>query len=339
MFQLIAGLLAFFYGLIPNYAVAIALLTLTVMLVLSPLTIKSTRSMLAMQKLQPEMKRLQQKHKGDRQKLNEEMMALYKEHKVNPAAGCLPMLLQAPVFLVMYRVIHGLAATTRVDGRVVGAPKYLDKDTELYQDLVESGGKMVSFGVDLARTAKDGHDSFAAALPFFVIVALVVFVQYYQSKQMTKRNNQAVINPQMQMMTKVLPPVFGLISLSIAAGVNVYFLVSGLFRIAQQGAMYRFDPTLAAHARSHTKEVETKAVEVKTKPLEKDRATKKKADPNGARPGSRAKAPKGQRNAAKATPAKGNASKGNASKGNASKGNTSKNMARAKQKRRSKKGR
>ncbi len=102
MFQFLAGLLAFFYALIPNYAVAIALLTLTVMLVLSPLTLKSTRSMLAMQKLQPKMKQLQQKHKGDRQKLNEEMMALYKEHKVNPVSGCLPMLLQLPVFLVMY---------------------------------------------------------------------------------------------------------------------------------------------------------------------------------------------------------------------------------------------
>jgi YidC/Oxa1 family membrane protein insertase len=310
MFQLLAGLLAFFYGLIPNYAVAIALLTLTVMLVLSPLTIKSTRSMLAMQKLQPEMKRLQQKHKGDRQKLNEEMMALYKEHKVNPAAGCLPMVLQMPVLLVMYRVIHGLIATVRVDGRLVGAPKYLDKGTDLYQDLVKSGGKMVAFGVDLSSSARVNHGSFGAALPFFVIVALVVFVQYYQSKQMTKRNTQAAANPQMQMMTRVLPAVFGLISLSIAAGVNVYFLVSGAFRIVQQAAMYRFDPTLSAHAKSHAKEIEAKAVEVKTKPLEKRRGPPKNTSGNGGEPRPKTSAAK----------AKGNA-------------------GRAKQKRRSKKGR
>ncbi len=300
MFQLLAGLLAFFYGLIPNYAVAIALLTLTVMLALSPLTIKSTRSMLAMQKLQPEMKRLQQKHKGDRPKLNEEMMALYKEHKVNPAAGCLPMILQMPVFLVMYQVIRGLTHKGPGGGF---QPKYLDKSTELYQDLVESGGKMVSFGVDLARTATEKHASFAAALPFFVVVALVVFVQYYQSKQMTKRNPQAAANPQMQMMTKVMPAVFGVISLSIAAGVNVYFLVSGLFRIVQQGAMYRFDPTLAAHAKERTKpvepKVEPKVMEVKSKPVV-PKGGAKAGGGNGSGPKPKAGSAKGKTNTARA---------------------------------------
>ena len=263
MFQILAGALAFFYGLIPNYAIAIALLTLAVMLVLSPLTLKSTRSMLAMQKLQPEMKRLQQKHKGgDRQKLNEEMLALYKEHKVNPVAGCLPMILQAPVLFVMYHVISGL--TRRGEGGGF-APKYLDEGTELYQALVSSGGKMVSFGIDLARSASDSHASLGAALPYFVVVALVVFSQYYQTRQTMARNAQAAANPQQQMLMKVMPVVFGLISLSIPAGVNVYFLGSALFRIAQTAAMYRWDPTLKAHVKERTKEVEAKAVEVKPK--------------------------------------------------------------------------
>ena len=261
MFQLLAGVLAFFYSLIPNYAIAIALLTLTVMLLLSPLTLKSTRSMLAMQKLQPEMKALQQKHKGgDRQKLNEEMIALYKEHKVNPVAGCLPMLLQMPVFLVMYQVINGL--TKKASEGPGFDPKYLDKGTELYQALRDSGGEMKSFGVDLAKRASEGHDSFLVALPFFVIVALVVFTQYFQTRQTMSRNTREA-NPQQQMLLKVMPAFFGFISLSIPAGVNVYFLVSALFRIVQTGAMYRFDPTLKAHARKHATEIEAKAVEVK----------------------------------------------------------------------------
>lgn len=262
MFQLLANLLAYFYSVIPNYAVAIALLTLTVMLVLSPLTLKSTRSMLAMQKLQPEMKALQQKHKGgDRQKLNEEMMALYKEHKVNPVAGCLPMLLQMPVFLVMYQVINGL--TRKAEGGGFD-PKYLDKSTELYQALRDSGGRMKSFGVDLAKSASEGHASFGKALPFFVIVALVVATQYFQTRQTMARNTKAA-SQQQQILLKVMPAFFGLISLNIPAGVNVYFLVSALFRIAQTGAMYRFDPTLSAHAKKHAQEIEAKAVELKPK--------------------------------------------------------------------------
>ncbi|HAM01811.1 MAG TPA: membrane protein insertase YidC, partial [Acidimicrobiaceae bacterium] len=74
LFQAMAWLIAFFYALVPNFAIAIALLTVVVMIVTAPLTIKSTRSMVAMQRLSPELKKLQQKYKGDRQKLNEEMM-------------------------------------------------------------------------------------------------------------------------------------------------------------------------------------------------------------------------------------------------------------------------
>ena len=255
MFQLLANLLAFFYSLIPNYAIAIALLTLTVMLVLSPLTVKSTRSMLAMQKLQPEIKALQAKHKGgDRQKLNEEMMALYKEHKVNPVAGCLPMLLQAPVFIILYNVIRGLSHD---DG-----PKYLDHGSKLYKALIESGGTMKSFGIDLANSASEKHGSFGKALPFFIIVALVGLTQYYQTRQTMSRST-AQSSPQQQIMLKVLPAVFVLISLGIPAAVNVYFLVSALFRVAQTGAMYRWDPHVSAHAKRHATEVAAKSVEVK----------------------------------------------------------------------------
>jgi len=79
--------------------------------VLTPFTIKSTKSMIAMQKLQPELKKLQQKYKGpeNRQLLNEEMMKLYKEEGVNPLGGCLPMLLQTPFLIMLYGVIKGLA--------------------------------------------------------------------------------------------------------------------------------------------------------------------------------------------------------------------------------------
>src|ERR671910_1826212 len=101
LYNALGAVLAFFYAIVPNEGVAIILLTVTVMLLLFPLTAKSSRSMLAMQRLQPEMKRLQAKHKGDRQKLNEEMMALYKEHGANPLSGCLPILLQMPLFIVL----------------------------------------------------------------------------------------------------------------------------------------------------------------------------------------------------------------------------------------------
>jgi YidC/Oxa1 family membrane protein insertase len=262
MFQALAGLLAFFYDLVPSYGLAITLLTLTVMLVLTPLTWKSTRSMLEMQRLQPEIKKLQQKHKHDRAKLNEEMMAFYKEHKVNPLGGCLPMLLQLPVFLVMYRVIQGLSQTR--GGKP--SPAYLDENSALYTALVEDGGKMVSWGIDLSKSASKTWTSFgfADALPFLAVVALVVVAQYVQTKQMSGRSS-AQVNPQMVIMQRVMPLMFGFISYSIAAGVNVYFLMSSLFRITQQELMYRFDPVLVAHVAQQTKEIEAKAYDKKDK--------------------------------------------------------------------------
>ena len=113
--------MAWLYALIPSYGIAIILLTVAVRLVLYPLTVKQTKSMQAMQRLQPEIKRLQAKYKSDRQKLNEEMMKFYKENQINPLAGCLPLVLQLPLFIVLYRVIAGL--THRSHGKP--SPKYI----------------------------------------------------------------------------------------------------------------------------------------------------------------------------------------------------------------------
>ena len=108
MFEIPAALLAWFYSVTHNYAISIALIAVVVMAIITPLTLKSTKGMLEMQRLAPEMRKLQQLHRNDRQKLNEEMMKLYQEHKVNPMSSCLPLLAQMPVFIIMFRILHGL---------------------------------------------------------------------------------------------------------------------------------------------------------------------------------------------------------------------------------------
>ncbi len=109
LYEALGSVMAFFYALIPSYGFAIIMLTVTVRVLLIPLTAKQVKSQRAMQLLQPELKKLQAKHKGDRQRLNEEMMKLYKEHKANPLAGCLPLLLQMPLFIILYRLIIDLS--------------------------------------------------------------------------------------------------------------------------------------------------------------------------------------------------------------------------------------
>lgn len=99
------AILKFFYGIVHNYGVSIILLTILVRVLFYPLSVKSMRSMKAMQKLQPQIAAIKEKYKDDMKKQNEEQMALFKTHKVNPAGGCLPMLLQLPVFIALYAVL------------------------------------------------------------------------------------------------------------------------------------------------------------------------------------------------------------------------------------------
>ena len=99
--------LKFFYGYIGNYGFAIILLTICIKIIFWPLTQKSYKSMKGMQKLQPEMQKMREKYGSDKQRLNQEMMAFYKENKVNPLGGCLPMLIQIPVFFALYQVLLG----------------------------------------------------------------------------------------------------------------------------------------------------------------------------------------------------------------------------------------
>ena len=96
----------FFYKLIPNYGVAIIIITILIKLLFWPIQAKSIKSMKAMQKFQPLMTKLREKYKDDPQRLNAEMMKLYKEHKINPFAGCLPMVVQIPVFFALFSMLR-----------------------------------------------------------------------------------------------------------------------------------------------------------------------------------------------------------------------------------------
>jgi YidC/Oxa1 family membrane protein insertase len=93
------------FAAIRNYGIAIVVLATLVRVLLHPLNMMSMKSMRAMQKLQPEMERVREKYKNDPQAMNTAVMALYKEHKVNPAGGCLPMLVQMPLFVALYQVL------------------------------------------------------------------------------------------------------------------------------------------------------------------------------------------------------------------------------------------
>ena len=263
LYEIIARTLNFFYELIPNYAISIALLTLVVMIVTTPFTLKGTRSMIQMQRLQPEMKRLQVKYKDDRQKLNEELMVFYKENQLNPLGGCLPLLLQAPVFMLLFRVIHGLTTTT--SGVSHFTPQHLDEASPLYVALTKTD-KMMSFGVDLAESASKAlAEGFVHGLPHVVMVAIVALSSYYQQKQIQGRNPDAEIPPQQKMLMRMMPAMFVFFAFVSPAALVVYFVVSNLYRIGMQHyitrTLYHGEDSLGAQAQKASLEAKKLADE------------------------------------------------------------------------------
>lgn len=249
LFEIIAKTLSAFYDIVPNYAVAIAMLTLVVMIVTTPFTLKGTRSMIQMQRLQPEMKRLQLKYKDDRQKLNEELMAFYKENQLNPLGGCLPLLLQAPIFFLLFQVIQGL---TRIGADDTFNPKHIEHTSRMFQDL-DGAREMVAFGVDLAESASNAlTEGFVHGLPHVVMVAIVAVSSYYQQKQIQGRNPNAEIPPQQKMLMRLMPAMFVFFAFVSPAALVVYFVTSNLYRIGMQHyitrTLYHGEDSLGAQA-------------------------------------------------------------------------------------------
>jgi YidC/Oxa1 family membrane protein insertase len=271
LFELFGLILAGIYAVIPNYGVAIIGLTLVIMAALTPVTIKSTKSMLAMQRLQPEMKKLQAKFKGpeNREQLNAEMMKLYKENGTSPFGACLPSLLQMPFLIVLYSLIRGLGYTVKgKHGKIIPEPRYIPTNSEMHSHLVASGGQMHWwFGMDLSASPFTHHGANQAVLiiPYLVLIGMAIFLQYYQMKQMNSRNPQAAAaNPQMQQMQKFFPIIFGVIYLRVPAGATIYMVVSSAMRIGTQEFMFRTGMVTPVGATE--REVGGAAIETKPRP-------------------------------------------------------------------------
>ncbi len=256
IFEIPAGLLSWFYGLTNNYAISIALIAVVVMAVITPLTLKSTKGMLEMQRLAPELRRLQQQYRNDRTKLNEETMKLYQEHKVNPMSSCLPLLAQMPIFLIMFRVLHGLTYEPSTElaplahavldaggeGRAeIGfVPRYIAHGSDLFQSLIGQT-KMMSFGLDLAMSPAEAlGESFGSGLIYALLIVALGALYFVQQRMVAAR---AMVSPTMsptqQKLMQYLPVVFAIFQVFFLTGLVIYYMAQAVLRIAQQAYITR----------------------------------------------------------------------------------------------------
>jgi YidC/Oxa1 family membrane protein insertase len=279
VFDLPSRLLAWFYGLTHSYAASIALIAVVVMVITAPLTLKSTKGMLEMQRLAPEMRKLQAQYRNDRTKLNEEMMKLYQEHKVNPLSSCLPLLAQMPVFIIMFRILYGLTfrpsggsgalaqgvywAAGRPGEEVGFLPRYISHDSELFQSLVGQT-EMVSLGLDLAKSPFAAlGDSLGTGLIYLGLVAVLAVLYFVQQRMVAARAAVSpTMSPTQQKLMQYLPVAFAVFQVFFVLGLVIYYISQAVLRIGLQHyitrAFYGHDEALgrqAQRASEHAREL------------------------------------------------------------------------------------
>ncbi len=209
--ELLRILLDLFYKLVPNYGVAILLLTLVIKLLFWPLTNKSYQSTAKMQALQPKMKELQAKYKDNPQKLNQEMAAMYKREGVSPLGGCLPLLLQLPIFFALYNLLNShfeLRGAMFIPGWIndLSAPEALVSFAPV---------NLLVWNLDALRV-----------LPFLMLGTTFLQTKVSQSTTPTDKN--------MALMTYAMPIVFFFILYNMPSGLVLYWTVQNVLGIVQQ---------------------------------------------------------------------------------------------------------
>jgi len=222
LYQPILNLLVGLYQFSPiqNFGIAIILITLITRAILHPINQKTIDSQKKMAALKPELDALQKKYKDDKEKLYSEMMTLYGKHKINPASGCLPILIQLPFFWAIYHAMReGLN------------PEHIaEVNAFLYPfipQLTEINTQFLWF--DLTRGD-----------PLFILPVMVAGVQYLQSRVMLSMNNSSAMGAMGQQMMLLMPVFFLIISITLPSGLVFYIMLTSLFGIVQQVGYRKF---------------------------------------------------------------------------------------------------
>ena len=228
--ELLLTILEFFYGITNSFGLAIVLLTIAVRIVLYPLNQKQMTSMQQMQKIQPRLKVLQEKYANDKEKLNQETMRLYKENKVNPAAGCLPLLVQLPILILLFNVLrtYDFAGTSFL-GIILGS----STTAGLAQAVGVAADPTGNYGLMSVLTGimqnPSGLSNAGLYMGNLILLISISFLTWAQQKL-----SSAGANPQMAMMNTIMPFFMAFICLSMPGGVMLYWGLSSLIGVAQQ---------------------------------------------------------------------------------------------------------
>ncbi|GAA1640549.1 membrane protein insertase YidC [Georgenia ruanii] len=233
------------------WVLSIVGLTVVIRILIIPLFFKQIKASRSMQLVQPEMQKLQKKYKNktdpaSRQKMQEEMMALYREHGANPFSSCLPILLQMPIFFALFRVLNSLGPLAQ--GTYPGGPNIGPLD----QQLAAQAESSTLFGAPISETFLSSTDATVKVVTVFLIV-LMSATTFLTQRQLTMKNMpaSALDNPmarQQRMLMYILPLIFAFSGVNFPIGVLIYWSVSNLWSMGQQFYTIRRQPAPGSEA-------------------------------------------------------------------------------------------
>lgn len=257
-----ADIIVFFYSFTHNYGIAIILMTVLIRVILYPLMQKQMVSMREMQKIQPLMKAVQDKYKNDKERLNKELMALYKEHKVNPMSGCLPLLIQMPILILLFQVLREF--NTKIYAVYNGNPGFLWlKDLSLPDQLIQLPGSGI-FGIQ-----------YLGIMPFLIGGSMYIQQKMTSSSGGTGKGGGSSEQTQ-KMMTIMMPLMIGFMSFTLPSGLTLYWFTSTLLGIGQQYLINKKMPAIDEIPKEVVSAIEEKTTDKKP---EKSVAPKPKEEP------------------------------------------------------------
>jgi YidC/Oxa1 family membrane protein insertase len=235
----LGSVLAFLYELVPNYGIAIILFTLGIRVLLIPLVVRQVRSMHAMQAIQPRVRAIQTKYKGNRQKVQEETMALYREEGVNPAMGCIFALAQFPILFALFAVLQFPGGLTHIpqesslyDAITAQETRFLGLNLLCNASQAGNQVRAETRSVPDAPDTLDCGTGVPVRFPYYALALLMVGTTFYQQRQMQRASPAP--NPQQQMLTRIMPLLFGFWGFFFPAGLVLYWTTTNLVQIGQQ---------------------------------------------------------------------------------------------------------
>ena len=244
--DIFANIIVFLYSFTHNYGMAIILMTVIIRIILYPLMQKQMVSMREMQKIQPLMKAVQDKYKNDKERLNKELMALYKEHKVNPMSGCLPLIIQMPILILLFQVLrkfkYYIPNTEIIDGGFLWIPKQVEIIVDGIPKFV-AGLAAPEQLIHLPGSGIFGIQSLGI-LPFLIGGSMYIQQKMTSTGGATGKDGGSSAQTQ-KMMTIMMPLMIGFMSFTLPSGLTLYWFTSTLLGIGQQYLINKKTPTIA----------------------------------------------------------------------------------------------